>query len=377
MKTVGYLLFALNYYLCTLFVKRDPKLVFCLMTNDAGPHSNVGMTARALKKEGCRFVIYDREARARAGKLGFYFRYPRALAACSVILEDNILLPMAFLHFPANVQVIQLWHGTGTIKKFGQDANTGYLAKLERRANRTITHLIVNGPAQVSQYAGAFGIPAEKTAVTGLPRTDLLFAAAENRPASWFPGKKLILYAPTFRDNETEHPRMMLDPETFLSALPENCILGIRLHPFVAARYSLPGAVKADAGFSGPPPAAGTPVPRVYDFSDYPDLDRLLVQTDVLVTDYSSTAFDFAILDRPMIFYAYDLEQFRTESRGFYQDYETMVPGPVVRTTKEAAQAVLAGDPEAERRHRFFRENFRYTDGHSTERVTALLHDGR
>ncbi|WP_343208489.1 CDP-glycerol glycerophosphotransferase family protein [Anaerolentibacter hominis] len=368
MKEIGYLLFAFFYYIFCLFCRRDSKKVFCVVTNNASEHGNVGMVVKELESRDAdyKFHYYGKAERAQAGRIGKVFRFflghSRALASCGIILQDNVFLPMAYLKFPPKVQVIQLWHGTGTIKKFGQDVNTGRLGELEKKANSRITRLIVNGPGMVKQYAGAFGIPEDRVVPLGLPMTDpLLKAEADTgmgKLEEEYPvlaGKKLLLYAPTFRDEEVEHPVWNLDTELLLGRLPAEWVLGIRLHPHVAERAEVPESE------------------RIINLSLYPDLDKILLGTAALVTDYSSIIFDYCALRRPMYFYAYDLEQFSEQGRGFYKPYESFVPGPVVRTTKGLAEAVVSGSWDAEQGERFVNENYQYLDGNATERIVEMI----
>lgn len=133
LKTIGYLLFAWNYWLCTLMCKRKEEKVFGIMTHDSSKESNVGMVLEELSREEDYEII--RLKRGDEKKLSFYFGKSYHLATASCVLQDNVFLPMAYLRFPKEVKVIQLWHGTGTIKKFGQDYNTGRLKKLEARAD--------------------------------------------------------------------------------------------------------------------------------------------------------------------------------------------------------------------------------------------------
>ncbi len=104
------------------------------------------------------------------------------------------------------------------------------------------------------------------------------------------------------------------------SSLGDDVVFLIRQHGLVRSRVEIPEELATS----------------VKDVSAYPEIQELFLASDVLVTDYSSVFFDFACLRRPIIFYAYDLEAYRDELRGFYLDYETELPGPIV-TTREGA----------------------------------------
>lgn len=369
MKTLGYWIFAGIFSLISLIAKIDKKKVFCIMTHDAGEDSSVGIVVQYIKKQSSEYHFeFIKEKSAGIGKrqgnlkavFSFFFIKPFHLATSAYVLQDNIFLPMAYLRFKKSVKVVQLWHGTGTIKKFGQSVNTGHLGKLEKRANETITHLIVNSEYTKIQYQEAFGVPEEKVSVLGLPRTDIMLDGEKEKKDrerfyQEFPelmGKKIVLYVPTFRDKETESPRMALDQKLLLDELPEEYVLAFRFHPFVAAAFH-------EEYSSG----------RIYNFSHYRDLNTLLFVCDTLITDYSSVIFEYCLLKKKMIFYAYDLDKFSEQGRGFYEEYRSYVPGPVVEDTRAIAQILKSGDWEREKIEKFMVNSYKFLDGRSTKRL--------
>ena len=115
----------------------------------------------------------------------------------------------------------------------------------------------------------------------------------------------------------------------------------------------------------------------IRDVSSYPDVRFLYLAADVLVTDYSSTMFDFAVTGRPIINFTYDLEYFQNELRGFYFDLAEAAPGPLLSTSDEvlAAIAELSRQPwQPTPRYLQFQETFSsLEDGHATERVLELF----
>jgi CDP-glycerol glycerophosphotransferase (TagB/SpsB family) len=117
-----------------------------------------------------------------------------------------------------------------------------------------------------------------------------------------------------------------------------------------------------------PPDLAGF----VIDVSDWPDVNELMLVADLLVTDYSSVIFEFALLDRPMAFFAPDHDDYLGE-RDFYFDYRAGVPGPVFEATRELADYVAAGRFDAERVRAFARQWFDVADGHATERFVDRI----
>ena len=364
-KKIGYVVFAFFFYLSRMS-RTDENKIFFVATHDDSPEGNIGIVADAIKRKynGKRCIWFTRNDTV-AHPFNFFVRKAYHLATSQYVFLDNEFLPMAYLRFPKRTKVVQLWHGTGTIKKFGQDVNTGSLKKLEFRANQRITHLIVNSEAVKREYASAFGIPPGRIYVLGLPRTDLLLkpsylgekrgeflAAHEN-----LRGKRCILYAPTFRDDEVESPRIHLELSRMHAELKENDVLLIRLHPHVENRLR---TVLENGKWD-----------NIINVSGYSGVTTLLAVADVLVTDYSSIIFEYCLRRKPMIFYAYDLEQFESDGRGFYRNYRTYVPGPVVTHQKELSECLKSGSLTVD--NGFIEENFKYLDGSSTTRLLELI----
>jgi CDP-glycerol glycerophosphotransferase len=174
----------------------------------------------------------------------------------------------------------------------------------------------------------------------------------------------VVLYAPTYRDHVVDRRGRYrldqhLDVARVMGALGGDGVLLIRKHPLVADAV--------DTGCHA----------RVYDVSAWPVAAELLAAADVLVTDYSALAFDFALTDRPMLFFTYDLDTYRDDIRGFYIDFEADAPGPLVRTADELAQALRALDgvpSEYAERYRAWRERFcELDDGRASARLIERL----
>lgn len=377
-KTLGYYLFAIVYNLCRL-VPIKKKRVFCIVTHDEGEGSNVSIAVRALKKseEGYTFSYLTKsDTKAVKSLLGaktmfsFFFRKPYELARAEIILMDNVFLPYAYLHRRKGTKVIQLWHGTGTIKKFGQDSNTGRLKVLEKRANSNITHLIVNSPAIKMLYASAFGVREEYVYSIGLPKTDELLwriskmKAAKKNPAKEYiyhkydipKDKKLLVYAPTFRDTLEQNPRLIELLKELSEKLSDEYYFGLRLHPFIAHSFEQEQLGK-----------------NICQLSFEKDVNTVLLAADLLITDYSSIVFEYCLLKRPMIFYAYDYEEFSDQGRGFYYNYKDYVPGPVALNCQDVVNIIRNKSFEAFKIEDFLNNNYLYTDGNATERLIELI----
>jgi CDP-ribitol ribitolphosphotransferase len=375
MKEAGYRIFAFFYGIFKHLPVRKNS-AFLIMTHDGGPEGNVAVTAAYMRRLYRTETEELRRSDTSFGGAGgirralrFFFVKSCAMARAEYILMDNAFLPMAYLRVRKETKVMQLWHGTGTVKKFGQHVNTGKLYEQEKRANENLDYVVVNSEATRKLYAGCFSVKEEQVKILGLPRTDILFSEKEllRRRTQFFKqypnlmNKKLILYAPTFRDSEVAHPSIHLDIKKMAEELPDQYCLGLRLHPFVAERFHL------EEDFGG----------KVMDFSSYDNLNTLLMSTEILITDYSSIIFEYCVFRKPMIFYAYDLDEFSDHGRGFYRDYREYVPGPVVETTEEILTVIREKDWRKEKLLEFIRDSYAYVDGKSTKRVVDFLVNGK
>ena len=200
----------------------------------------------------------------------------------------------------------------------------------------------------------------------GYPRNDVLVAGSRDevrrRVRTHFgldDDTLAVLYAPTWRDNARKgavfNKVLYLDPREVVDTI-ENCVVLVRGH------YNSVGAAEERQGSD-----------RIVDVTRYPDIGDLYLAADVLVTDYSSVFFDFSLTDKPMIFLAPDLEEYRDENRGFYLDYHEVVPGPICLDTSEVVKAITAPDGFGERRVEF-RERFNpLDDGHASARVVDRI----
>lgn len=339
-----------------------------MATHDDSPEGNIGIVASAIKKKmpEMKQVFLTKRDGIRH-PFSFFVGKAYHMATAGTIFMDNEFMPMAYTPFSKKAKVVQLWHGTGSIKKFGLDSEVGEVARLAKKANKRITHLIVNSERTKKQYASAFQVPEERIFILGLPRTDLILneeKMKEKRKAFFqhYPeldGKRCILYAPTFRDDETTEPALHLNLEHLTQVMGENDRLLLRLHPHVAENYE----AEFQNDFHG----------KVWNMSRFSGVTTLLSAADCLITDYSSIIFEYCLLQRPMVFYAYDLETFEKSGRGFYQNYEDYVPGAVVKNQNELEKLWKNGFVRGEKAEQFNKDTFQYLDQNAANRVLELI----
>ncbi|XRQ05975.1 CDP-glycerol glycerophosphotransferase family protein [Actinomadura welshii] len=311
-----------------------------------------------------QFAVDGKARTVQAGSREHY----RLLARARYVVT-NLGMPLWYTKREGQTYV-QTWHGT-PLKRLAHDLRDVPFRHAERLdwLDREVSRwdlLLSPSPFATQVMRRAFRYEGE-VLETGYPRNDILSTpewesiGTRVRKLLGIPdGKKAILYAPTWRDDR-QHAlgshgfSLELDLETMRQALGEDHVLLLRAHHLITDRDSLP----AD-GF-------------VIDVSRYPDIAELYMAADVLVTDYSSAMFDYAILGGPIVLYTYDLERYRDHVRGFYVDLEAEAPGPVVTTSAEVAEAV-AQAPGSEERYadaydRFFVKYCPHDDGQAAARV--------
>jgi CDP-ribitol ribitolphosphotransferase len=295
-----------------------------------------------------------------------------ALARARVVVVDDYFFPIYVAPRRPDTMILQTWHASGAFKRFGHSVRDVSFGAGDALTDRVRIHAnydvcLVGSEEAAAWYAEAFGLPLDRFRWDlGIPRTDSFFdpdhrVRAERAVRARYDiadGRRVILWAPTFRgDRVTDaHDPGALDLARLAAAVGDDHLLLLRLHPFVRDRTEVP------------PEAAAF----VRDASDHPDIHDLMLVADVLVTDYSSAIFEYSLLERPMVFFAPDLAAYERE-RGFYVDYRSWVPGPVVTTTDELGARLREGLPDLDRVRRFRDASFAVADGRATERVVDRI----
>lgn len=338
----------------------NPRALYEALRRRGGDHSHVWLSAPEHAD-----ALPDDVATAGYGT-------PEGLAALESAdaVVSNTHIDLEWTKRPGAVY-LQTWHGT-PLKRIHWDvlwAPPGRLERLSRDVARWDLLLSPNEPS-TPLLRGAFRYE-DAVLESGYPRNDVLAApgqdelrAAVRAELGIAPGQTAVLYAPTWRDDEVfadggKAFRLPLDVGAFQEQLGADHVLLLRLHYMLTGRL---GPVEH---------------PSVRDVSFHPDISRLYLAADVLVTDYSSTMFDFAVTGRPIVFYAYDLADYQDRLRGFYFDLAPIAPGPVVETSQAVFDALrdlpAVADRHAERYARFQGRFCHLEDGHASDRVLDRL----
>jgi CDP-glycerol glycerophosphotransferase len=257
------------------------------------------------------------------------WRYFAYLAQARYIVASNEL--PRYARKSRHSIYVQTWHGTPLkriafdVKKPVSKGSMGHFKSLQREVSRW-DFLISQNSFSTRILRQAFHYQG-RILETGYPRNDLLSAqAAEKvrlrmrRELGIDADTCAVLYAPTWRDGSTFS--LELDLAGMANALGKNYIILLRNHYVDAKTVALRDH------------------PQVRNVSAYDDICELYLAADVLITDYSSVMFDFAVTHKPILFFTYDIEHYRDELRGFYFDLEEQAPGPLLRSTVEVIAAL-------------------------------------
>lgn len=293
------------------------------------------------------------------------FKFPYLLGKADYIFVDDFHPLLYTVKFRKSQEIIQVWHAVGAFKTVGYSRTGKKGGPFFNSVNhRNYTKAFVSSETDIPFYGEAFGIKEQNIIPTGVPRTDILFdqdyekaiVADMEEALPIVKGKQVILFAPTFRGSghHTAHyPFFKIDFARFARYCRENnAIVLFKMHPFVKNKLNIPREYQE----------------YFVDVSDFREVNDILFITDILISDYSSLVYEFAVFKRPMLFYAFDLEDYIT-SRDFYEPYETFVPGKIVESFNDLIVALDQKDFDVEKVEPFLDKHFKYQDGRSSERL--------
>ena len=269
---------------------------------------------------------------------------------------------------------IQTWHGSLGIKKIDQTANDNFkvinktFCKLAQTDSAYTDILLSNSTFEDEVFKTGFWYNG-KVAKFGHPRNDIFFYDEEEQnkiKEKIFENlkipkdKKVILYVPSFRDDKKLNCYNLdtqLLIKAFVDKFEKDCVVAIRMHPHLKAQASNIFNFDNDL---------------IVDASLYPDIQELLVASDVAITDYSSCIFDFMLSRKPAFIFATDIEEYNND-RGFYYPLES-TPFPVARN-EELCENIKNFDYEKYKKEveEFLKEKGCIEDGHASERVVDLI----
>lgn len=300
------------------------------------------------------------------------------IAAYSNGIEDICAEPSSL---PRHIQLLALTHGSGVKKvRFAREFHRLSAQEAESREHESthIRYLITSSDFIADREESNYRIGREKHVVTGYPKNDCLFAASPEERRDWYEflgtprPDRVILYAPTWRHGRT--PTRFFPFEDFNSdrlidfVERSNTLILIRPHVNELRATSTVNFITSLVGAS--------PRLRLATHMEFPDVNCIMRFADAIITDYSGIYHDFLLLDRPILFFPYDFEDYQHQN-GFHYDYFAELPGPAINSHREflqQLQVLVAGnDPYRHARQKLNDKINTYKDGRSCDRVWALL----
>ncbi|MFS0559911.1 bifunctional glycosyltransferase family 2 protein/CDP-glycerol:glycerophosphate glycerophosphotransferase [Terribacillus sp. 179-K 1B1 HS] len=349
-----------NYIMMESFWGRTPSCnplaIYDYMQNQNGNYKFIFSTNDPLyKAEHPNAVVVNR--------LSFQYYY---YLAVSKFFINNVNWPLQYKKRKQAVE-IQTLHGT-FLKTMGLDVKNEVDTQKKLRDFR-IRHgrwdyLISPSPFMTETARRVFEYKDKPVLEIGTPRNDILFNADEDKIAAikkeiGIPAdKKVILYAPTYRakTDSTLH----LEIEKLKEQLGDEYILLIRMHYFVSGNIRFGD----HDGF-------------VMNMAKYPNVNELYLISDIMITDYSSTMFDYAIARKPMIFFTYDYQYYKNDLRGMYLDFEKEAPGPLFEETSDIVDYILHIDERralyADKEQHFIERYAQFENGDAAKQVHELI----
>lgn len=295
------------------------------------------------------------------------FQLAWQMGRASTILIDDYFAILMDLGDASTQKIIQLWHAGSGFKSIGYSRFGEYGSPHLTNSHRLYSYAICGSQHLRDVYSEAFGIEREAVIATGLPRIDWFLRegrADDVRPDfnAAFPGavgKRTILFAPTFRGRSARaayYNYEKIDFEALYDACGEDTVILFRQHHFLQEPAPIPPEYSD----------------RLIDAAFFPDTNDLLLMSDVLITDYSSIIYEYALLNRPMIFFAYDLDTY-TATRGMHREYHEAAPGPIATSFGQLLGLIAQPDLSIDKTEAFVRENFDYIDTNNSDRVIDWL----
>ena len=377
------LMLPLWYRVCCFRPVTPGLVVFADAHHDSRPENmellyqrlaNVG-TISKKKKEAAGLEIkelyLDYQKHSPAAVLKHMFTFMKAYAQAETVVICDNFLPVASCRKRKKTRVIQLWHACGAFKKFGYDTADDIPKNYRGNVFKNIDLVTVSAEKCVKPFASAMKLPEANVQPLGVSRTDVYFDKEwqqdcrrefyEKYPEA--KGKKIVLWAPTFRGNPGKPELIDLDLKKLQQQLGEEWLVLSRVHPHMHERYK-----ETDCSIV---------------------TERLFPVIDVLIADYSSLIFEYLLFDRPLVMYVPDLAEYR-KKRGFYLEFSE-IPGYRVKKEEALPMAVqqeyLAYQQEKnynkvqldemrafrKRREQFLECYMSGCDGQATERILEYI----
>ncbi len=285
------------------------------------------------------------------------------IAMANIIFVDNYVPAFTRIKIDLkNTTIINLWHAGIGFKAVGYSRWGHLAASAPFFGHRIYTYGVCGSKRVAGAFSEAWGINIERVLPTGMPRMDKYLDKMHREMKTkelyeQFPickGKKVILFAPTFRGNnrpDAHYPYEIIDFDKLYDLCGDEYVVLFKMHPWI--NQPVPIEKYGD---------------KFLDLTSYHDINNLFYITDLLITDYSSCIYEFSLMHKPMLFFAFDQMQYSI-SRGFHHDYRLAAPGKVCNTFDELITAIKTKDFEFNKVEEYVSRNFDVVDSNSSDRV--------
>ena len=355
---------------------KDPRI---LLMSDQSEEMGSNMVAlkNALIREGLNPKEAIRAITTKHYSILHWMKTLKKIAWADYIFLDDHSQTTDWLTIKGAV-ITQLWHAGAGFKSTGYSRFGMPASPAPKSGHRQYTYGIAGSKKIRHFFSEVWGINDEMVLPTGMPRLDeyldenyieetanrllnsyqILCKLDSTSPDAWKDRKKdnIILFAPTYRGENKKHafyPYDKLDLDRLYKLCEEtDSVIIFKMHPFVEKQVPIPEEYKD----------------RMIDLVKYPNINDLFYITDLLITDYSSNIYEFSLMRKPILFYAFDIDEY-TKTRGFHRDYRTNVPGKIVETFDDMIQAIEKKDFEYEKVEEYIDNNFEFTDTHACDRI--------
>lgn len=368
-------LFRKYYRFCSFFSKHKRKKTVLFLTEQSDEiRSNLKavserMVERELDKE--YRMLYS--ARCTTNRLPAvkrligWLNVVKKLAQSGVVFMDDHATILDWMKLDSDTKVIQLWHAGAGFKSSGYSRWGHMFCPAPQSCHRQYRYGISGSRRIVSFFSEVWGINDEYILPTGMPRMDEYLDEEYRKQKTEelyekYPickGKKVILFAPTYRGNskaDAYYPYNLLDMDKLYELCGDKYVVLFKMHPWVNID------IKIDEKYQD----------KFQSVFSYPNINDLFYITELLITDYSSNIFEYSIMRKPMLFFAFDKVQYSV-SRGFHREYEESAPGKVCYTFSEILDAIKNQDYKYEKVEQYVEKHFDYIDTHASDRVIDWL----
>ena len=369
-KAVLRSIYNIQYRLYHINASTDTADPYILLMSDQSEEigSNMKALRNALIREGYKPHFALRSVTTKHYNIFHWIHTLSKIAKADYIFFDDHSQTTDWLTIHGAV-ITQLWHAGAGFKSTGYSRFGLPASPAPKSGHRQYTYGIAGSKKIRHFFSEVWGINDENVLPTGMPRLDSYLNSTHREETvkklivtyplikkQFSRHKKIILFAPTYRGENKKNAYYPFD-KLDMDALYKYCestdsVMLFKMHPFVTEAVPIPDTYRD----------------RMQDLTDYPDINDLFYVTDLLITDYSSNIYEFSLMKKPMLFYAYDIDEYSKE-RGFHRDYRKNVPGKIAETFEDMINALENNDFEYEKVEEYISNNFDHIDDHACDRI--------